>query len=369
MLDWQGWNNLNPLHPKGSDGRWVEGHPGVADLSAAPDHIRHLHSNDLERARAAVNSLVSAIFEEQTRRSNEGFGGTDLPNPAKPLRAAKPSTGKGRITEDERRAIEEHFAAAVKRPMGRDSDELKQSLGRLTIPQIKELVDRHNLSPYFIGRDKNDKINSLVHGITHKLDHEAIVERGPDIHDVEAAGRRFGPEHGEAERLHRELDLALRHAEERGDREEYGRLAHARSRVAHDTSGDPTERIAIAREALDAKPEPARGRPSGGDKPIQQSGTWEGAVTPAAVGSRRSTSADDIQNAQAVKRAQARVDRAKAKLQRERDKSRDQRLNLQSDAEQAAVIDARKAEDQLREAKRKAGALPDTRGNASDCVS
>lgn len=70
-LSWMGWNQANPLHPKGPDGRWVEGHPFTHIMGDAPDHIHHMHDEDLAKIDRHVDSLRDAITREKGRRGIE----------------------------------------------------------------------------------------------------------------------------------------------------------------------------------------------------------------------------------------------------------------------------------------------------------
>jgi len=290
-LSWQGWNSANPMHPKGSDGRWVAGHPFVGILGDAPDHIHHLSDEDLEAANRHVTSLATAMTAEISRRgvsragagrmrdripASRTYGGTPSAQkqrgttpkldfstaegtqealaeahrrapekPAKPLRATRTRANPSRFDD-----IAAGFAQAHERPMPSDLERFRVDLQQLTLPQLKELAERHHLSSSFVGRNKVDKINSLIQGgIGHQLNHTA--------------------------------------------------------------------------------------------KPA--------------------SSAQDIANARAIKRFQDKVDKLKERLHVARMKSREEQRRTQSDQEVGLANDLRKAEDELREAKRKAGTLPDTR--------
>lgn len=102
-------------------------------------------------------------------------------NPAKPLTVSgsaitKPTTkGHGRITAKDLPAAMAEIDALVANPKSeRDRDRAKYILGRMTLPQIKQVADKHN-NGLVIGASKDEKVRRLADSIVGtKLDSDAI---------------------------------------------------------------------------------------------------------------------------------------------------------------------------------------------------
>lgn len=196
--------NMTPMgmdHPKGPDGRFVDGHPSVAALGDMPDFAHRLSDADLKRAKAQNQSLTSAIAAEEKRR-------------AAAVQVAKPLKATPRV-----KTIDPALAAKVKeirkRPIPGDIEFLERELPKLTVAQIVELGGPDAIFP---SRDKKGKVDDLIRSLTHFLQSEAITHNSHD------SGMSDPKRNAEKRALQDEFKRRKELAVQRGDREEYAAL-------------------------------------------------------------------------------------------------------------------------------------------------
>lgn len=176
-------------HPKGPDGRFVDGHPGVSALSDLPDMVTRLSDADLKRASEQNMSLTQALQRESKRRAAEVKA-------AKPLKATRPAKAVPP-------AIAERVKAIQKRPMPSDRAWMEAEFPKLTTAQLQSL-DNYDVK---LPGTKQKQVDELIRRLTSRLSGEAITHRA---------------EH--KKELDQEFSRRTKLADERGDREEYAAL-------------------------------------------------------------------------------------------------------------------------------------------------
>lgn len=194
--------NMTPMgldHPKGPDGRFVDGHPSVAALGDMPDFAHRLSDADLKRAKAQNQSLASAIATEEKRRAAAAQA-------AKPLKAKAPV--KAVPAE-----LAERVEAAKKRPLPSDIAHFEAEFSKLTVAQIEALN-----TGILAGKSKKEKVADAVRNLTYRVQSEAIT------HATHDTGMASAQRNAEKRALQAEFKRRKALADKRGDREEYAAL-------------------------------------------------------------------------------------------------------------------------------------------------
>lgn len=202
-LDWRAYNATRSGldHPKGPDGRFVDGHPSVGILGDIPDFVHRLSDADLKRTDEQANSLIRALTAEKGRRGSDAFAQAVAADKAKkPLKAtARPKAAAKAIDP----ALTSKLEQIKKRPLPGDREFLEGALGKLTIAQIQSLDE----NPLPAG-SKASKVEEMVRRLTRQLASEAVTHQGS------AKGRDYDADYRSR----------LADATKRGDRDEYAAL-------------------------------------------------------------------------------------------------------------------------------------------------
>lgn len=221
---------MGQKHPKGADGRFVDGHPSVGMLGDLPDFVGSLSDADLGRADAHANSLIQALTAEKGRRGIAAMAAAQKVKPLKATRPAKPLRAKA-PTKPIPQELKDKLAEIKKRPIPGDRAFLERELKGLTVAQLASL-DPDPLP----GRTKAEKVEDVIRRHTGMLEHEAITH-----------GTHDGAFDGEVERAKKrafqdEFKRRKKLAAERGDREEYAALV-AGFGIAGTGPGLPPEKV------------------------------------------------------------------------------------------------------------------------------
>lgn len=195
---------FNAKHPHGAGGKFVKKGGAAAALKASSpsnaDRINQLTKqiNDLDGAidrGRGLSSIADSLREkrdrlkaERTALGAEVMGKTGTVKAKKAREALKAADGgSGRISAADLPAALAEIDALVANPKTEaDRDRVKNLLSRMTLPQIKQVADKHH-NGLLIGGNKDEKVRRLTDSIVGtKLDSAAIA-RGVHGRDSELA--------------------------------------------------------------------------------------------------------------------------------------------------------------------------------------